>query len=366
MVYLRQLNATSPEEMIVRLHPLLQNPQAVLISHTPISEPVRWEDFRRAARAAMAAMQIELDGEKAVIKPNVTVGERYADPDCGIGTHPGFVHGLADYLREHGVRRGGVYVLEDPRDTDDNEPRHWRGTGYDRLAEERIVKLRCPTTHTCVKKPVPQHQAHPTLNVSRLAVGPNTVFINAPKLKTHNLAITTLCLKNMMGVVNVFDRHYCHQAWQEIPPELRQDDRPRHEWMDERVHTLWQEGLARRLNDTAKAVPPHLNIIEGVVGRDGTGFHRGRNYPLGLVIAGVNMAAVDSVASYLMGFDPAQLIYLRMAAEAGLGCNDLSALRVYVVADGAIAPCPDLAALRADPPLRVIRGLAGEGEAFNG
>jgi uncharacterized protein (DUF362 family) len=132
--------------------------------------------------------------------------------------------------------------------------------------------------------------------------------------------------------------------------------------MDERVHTLWQEGLARRLNDTAKVVPPHLNIVEGVVGRDGTGFNRGRNFPLGLVIAGVNMVAVDSVASYLMGFDPAQLIYLRMAAEAGLGSNDLSGLRLYVVQDGAIVPCPDVEALAARPPLRVIRGIAGEGD----
>lgn len=344
----------------MKLHPLLDDPNAVLVCRAPVSEPARWEDFRRAARDAMAAMQIELGGEKAVIKPNVTVGEKYADPDCGIGTHPGFVHGMADYLREHGVRPSGVYVLEDPRDTDDNEPRHWRGTGYDRLAAERIVKLRCPTTHTCVRRSVADHQALPTLNVGRLAVAPNTVLFNVPKLKTHNLAITTLCLKNLMGVVNVFDRHYCHQAWQEIPAALRHDDRPRNEWMDERVHGLWQEGLARRLNDTARVVTPSLNIVEGVVGRDGTGFQRGRNYGLGLVIAGVNMVAVDSVASYLMGFDPAQLVYLRMAAEAGLGSNDLSSLRVYGVQDGAIVPCPDLAALRADPPLRVIRGIAGE------
>ena len=135
----------------------------------------------------------------------------------------------------------------------------------------------------------------------------------SPKLKTHNLAITTLCLKNLMGAVNVFDRHYCHQAWGEIPAAMRDDDRPRNEWMDETVHGRWQDGLARRLADTAQVIRPALNVVEGVVGRDGTGFNRGRNYPLGLVIAGVNMVAVDSVASYLMGFDPAQLIYLQVA-----------------------------------------------------
>jgi uncharacterized protein (DUF362 family) len=350
----------------MKLHPLLNDPQAVMVSHMPVGDPVGWDAYRAAAREAMSAMQIELAGEKAVIKPNVTVGEKYADPDTGIGVHPGFVHGMVDYLRGRGVRQDGVYVLEDPRNADDNESRHWRGTGYDTLAQEQLVKLRCPTTYTCVKLPVPRPQTHKVLNVSRLAVGPNTVLFNVPKLKTHNLAITTLCLKNQMGAVNVFDRHYCHQAWQEIPQELRQDDRPRNEWMDDRVHTLWQEGLARRLIDTAQVIQPALNIVEGVVGRDGTGFHRGRNFPLGLVVAGVNMVAVDSVTSYLMGFDPAQIVYLRMAAEAGLGSYDLSGLRIYVVQDGAIVPCSDVEALRARPALRVIRGIAGEGDPFPG
>jgi uncharacterized protein (DUF362 family) len=350
----------------MKLHPTLNDPQAVLVHRVSVSEPVGWDAYCCAAREAMAAMQIELEGEKAVIKPNVTVGEKYADPYTGIGTHPGFVHGMADYLREHGVQRTGIYVLEDPRNTDDNEPRHWRGTGYDTLAQEGTVKLRCPTTYTCVKRVVSHHQTHPTLSVSRLAVGPNTVLFNVPKLKTHNLAITTLCLKNMMGAVNVFDRHYCHQAWQEIPQEWRDDVRPKHEWMDEKVHALWEEGLARRLNDTAKVVSPHLNIVEGVIGRDGTGFNQGRNFPLGLVIAGINMVAVDSVASYLMGFDPTQLIYLRMAAEAGLGSNDLSSLRIYSVQDGTIVPCPDAEALRARPPLRVIRGIVGEDDPLGG
>ena len=215
------------QEQRMKLHPLLNDPQAVLVSQTPVSEPVGWDAYRAAARGAMAAMQIELAGEKAVIKPNVTVGEKYANPDTGIGVHPGFVHGMFDHLVEHGGRRSAVYVLEDPRNADDNQPRHWRGTGYDTLALETGIKLRCPTTYTCVKKPVPQHQTHPTLNVSRLAVGPNTVLFNVPKLKTHNLAITTLCLKNMMGAVNVFDRHYCAQAWEEIPQGVARRSRGR-------------------------------------------------------------------------------------------------------------------------------------------
>ncbi|MCJ7550564.1 MAG: DUF362 domain-containing protein [Anaerolineae bacterium] len=341
----------------MKLHPLLDDPAAVLISKTPLLDAVSWEDYRRSARQMLSAMQVELEGENAVLKPNVTVGERYADPDTGITTHPGFLQGAIEYLLQHGSRRGSVYILEDPRNSNDNEPRHWRGTGYPEVSAATGAKLRCPKTFTCVKKPVPHPLAHSEINVSRLATAPNTVLFNIPKLKTHNLGITTLCLKNLMGVVNVFDRHFCAQAWQELPEEARTNDQPRETWMDRALHEQWQAGLARRLIDLAQVVRPQINLVEGVVARDGTGFNRGSNYALGLCIAGTNMVAVDSVASYLMGFDPRELVYLRMAVEAGLGSNDLGRLRIYVVEDGAIVPCRDVDALRAQPPLQVISGI---------
>jgi uncharacterized protein (DUF362 family) len=312
----------------------------------------------------MAAMQIELEGEKAVLKPNLTSAEHFRDPDTGITTHPGFVQGMAEYLSEHGVRRDGTYVLEDPRNSNDDEPRHWRGTGLPELAERLGVVLRCPKTYTCVTRTVPRPLVHRVLSVSRLAVAEDTVLFNVPKLKTHNLGITTLCMKNLMGTVNVFDRHYCSQAWREMPEDVRNDKRPRTRsvWMDREMHERLQRGLARRLADTAQVVRPQVNVVEGVVGREGTGFQRGRNRALGLAIAGVNMVAVDSVASYLIGFDPLRLVYLRVAAEAGLGTNDLRALRLYTVCDGAIVPCRDIEALRARPPFRVISGIVGEEE----
>jgi uncharacterized protein (DUF362 family) len=315
----------------------------------------------RAAQQVMAAMRIELDDENAVFKPNVTVGEKFANPDSGITTHPGFIHGLIDYVRAHGLlSKRGAYILEDPRNTNDNEARHWQKTGFPEVARATGAKLRTPKTYTCVKKPVPDPIVFSSLNVSRLAVAPNTALFNIPKLKTHNLSITTLCMKNLMGAVNVYDRHYCGQAWQDLPDEVRDDPRPREVWMDRTLHERWQRGLAQRLVDTAKVIQPKVNIVEGVVGRDGTGFNRGTNYALGLVVAGINMVAVDSVASYLMGFDPQQLIYLRMAAEAGLGIHDLGHLRIYTAQNGALVRCADVAALRAEPPLRVISNIVDE------
>jgi uncharacterized protein (DUF362 family) len=349
----------------MKIHPLLDDPSAVVISRTEVSEPVVWEDYRRAAWQIMAAMQVELAGEDVVIKPNVTVGEEYANPDSGITTHPGFVHGLIDHALAHDARQGGITLVEDPRNTDDDEPRHWRDTGYPVVRDRTGVALRAPTRDTCVTRAVPDPHCHAELNVSALAVAPNTALINVPKMKTHNLGITTLCLKNLMGLVHVLDRHFCGQAKRELPEAQTFKGQPKREWMDRPMHERWQAGLARRLIDLAQVVKPDLNVVEGVVAREGTGFNRGRNRALGLCVAGVNMVAVDSVTSYLMGFDPQALVYLRMAADAGLGTNDLSQLRIYQVEDGAIVPCRDLEAFQAHPPLKVISDIKGEDVTFD-
>ena len=346
----------------MKMHPLLVDPEAVAVILQPVPDAPAWPDFARSACVALEALQVVLSGEKVVLKPNVTSGEHFHNPENGIGTHPAFIGGMVDYLRGHGARAGGVYVVEDPRDSDDNHPRHWQGTGYLEMAAQTGAKLRCPTAFTCVRKPVPHPLVHASRNVSRPAVAADTVLINVPKLKTHNLAITTLCMKNLMGLDNVFDRHYCAQAIKDLPPEWQITDRPHKDWMTSDVHELWQFGLARRLVDLAQVLKPHLNVVEGIVGRDGTGFNRGSNRTLGIVVAGINVVAVDSIASYLLGHDPRELIYLKLAASAGLGQNDPARLRVYVAdtRDGGaaeLAPCHDLAALRCDPPFKVLRDI---------
>ncbi len=344
----------------MKIHPWLQDPDAVFVYQASLEGAPDWEAFRRAGREALACMGVELEGEKAALKPNVTSGERIASPESGITTHPGFVEGMIEYLQAHGVKPGGVRIVEDPRNSDDNQARHWQATGFEEVARRTGAGLRCPSTYNCARKTVPQPLANASLNISRLAVDGRTALFNVPKLKTHNLAITTLCLKNLMGLVFARERHYCSQAWGELPEEVRSNPRPRYEWLEPEMHRRWQEGLARRLADTAQVIRPALNVVEGIVAREGTGFQRGRNRALGLVVAGTNMVAVDSLTSYLAGFDPGELIYLQVAAQAGLGERRVERLRVYTLREGGLALCADPGALRVQPALRVISGLRGE------
>ncbi len=344
----------------MRLDQRLRDPRSVFIYRRPVPEAPSAADFEAAAQGALAAMDLQFDGEAVMLKPNVTSGEHFRDPDSGIVTHPAFVAGMARYVRAHGAASEGIHIVEDPHNRDDESPATWEGTGYLEMAHAVGATLSAPSRHSIVRKTIPNPLAHESRLVSTLAVTPGTIYINVPKLKTHNLGITTLCMKNQQGVVYVLERHYCAQAMQEMDLRGVDTSLPRAEWMDLALHERWQEGLARRLADLAKVAVPHLNVIEGVVGRDGTAFNHGSNYALGLVVAGVNMVAVDSVASYLMGFDPQKLIYLRIAAEAGLGSNDVSQLAVYSSEGDGLARCDDLERWRANPPFRVIRNIRDE------
>jgi hypothetical protein len=75
---------------------------------------------------------------------------------------------------------------------------------------------------------------------------------------------------------------------------------------------------------------------------------------MGLAIAGINTVAVDTVTSYLMGFNPDHIGYLRISAERGLGTNDLDRIDVLLVDGAELVPFDDLKSLRADPPFNVI------------
>lgn len=339
----------------MRLHPLLRRPDVVVVSRTAVSARPTAAEYIGAGRAVLEAIGLEIAGERVVLKPNLTTAEQRADPDDGISTHPAFLRGLVDHLRSHGARRDRLYVLEDPLDEDHDRPRDWSRTGLPQALDGTGVKLRYPTARTVVRRRVPEALVHSERRVGRLAVDAGTVLINVPKLKTHGIAITTLCVKNLMGVDYVTDRHYCGQAIRAVLARMASpggSDLAAWATLDD--HERVQRELANRLVDLAKVVRPALNVVEGVVGRDGTGFQRGRSFPLGVCIAGTNAVTVDAFASWLMGFDPLKLIYLQVAAAAGLGEIDPRKIEAYTVEIGGLVRCRDAAGLRFQTPFDVI------------
>ncbi len=122
-------------------------------------------------------------------------------------------------------------------------------------------------------------------------------IINVPKLKMHSMAFITLSMKNLMGFI--------------LPKSIM------HTRIDEKI-----VDLAGLLKDKVK-----LNVVDGLVGAERNEGY-GNPVKMGLIIAGRDMVAVDSVGASVMGVNPVEVPYLGMAQERGLGVSNMADIEV--------------------------------------
>ena len=149
-----------------------------------------------------------------------------------------------------------------------------------------------------VQVPVPNGYVFRELTVVK-PVTEADVLINMPVIKTHILTLVSLSMKNAKGVV---------------PGSLK--------------HEAHRRGVHKAIVDVNRAVPSSLVIMDADVGMEGNGPINGFPRPLGKVIVGTNVVAVDAVAATVMGVNPAEVKHLRYAARAGLGPLNLDEINV--------------------------------------
>ncbi|MCS7286453.1 MAG: DUF362 domain-containing protein [Anaerolineae bacterium] len=137
------------------------------------------------------------------------------------------------------------------------------------------------------------------------------VLISVPVLKNHFLAGVTLGMKNMIGALPndlyhapgcIFGKH----SLSHIPVELD-----------------------RHIVDINLARKPDFVVVDGQRGMiDGPIGSKIIEPPMGLIIAGQDVVAVDTIGALVMGYDPSSIPYIQMAAQSGLGIADTARIRV--------------------------------------
>ena len=125
------------------------------------------------------------------------------------------------------------------------------------------------------------------------------VVICLPVLKTHVRTGITCGLKNMKGV---------------LPGDEKK-----------RTHRL---GLDRAIVDLNRVAKPDFTVVDGIVGVQGTHACAEDRVPLGRIICGADVVAVDAVCATIMGFDVEQILHVKLAAEERLGVGDLDRIQV--------------------------------------
>jgi uncharacterized protein (DUF362 family) len=119
------------------------------------------------------------------------------------------------------------------------------------------------------------------------------LIVSLAKMKTHHWAGATLSMKNFFGVV---------------PGSV-------YGWPKNKLHYygIPESTVALNRQFGRKA----FAIVDGVVGMEGNGPIQGTPKPMGVLVMGSDLVAVDSTCCRVMGIDPEKVSYLRMAADLG-------------------------------------------------
>jgi len=317
--------------------------------------------------------------KELILKPNIVSGRprdlaRSRNYHGGIVTNPQFIAGMLDELHARGetnitIAEGGVgqgirgfgengyfdMMAENVVEVPYRSNRDERGARLVWLSKSRFEDYR---EDELTWVPVPNGVIHRAFPVVAPVRKPGTALINVPTLKTHNLGVTTLCCKGLQGLIAVGHKHFCAPVQpgpsRHSPPSLTDHlhpdflERVKAEYERHRAQGLpfWDaaadptHGIGRfemwgqRAADAVSAFTPFaehflLNVVEGIIGRDGTAFSQGHDVPVGLVVAGINPVHVDAVASYLMGHDPRYVPALVICHDRGLGENEIHKIPVF-------------------------------------
>jgi uncharacterized protein (DUF362 family) len=355
-------------EMIEVADIVREHPDAVFVRRSKAASFEDREQFRDAGYAMAAALLGGIGGADSrtfVIKPNVVVGPHPHDPqkdgpaesDRGIVTDPDFVAGIVQRLQELGARK--IVVAEGGGPTPMGPT--FEARGYTRMAAERGIELldfnKEPGTYAEAElnwTPV-DGVVFKEIPFIRPINDPDAVLINVPTMKTHNLGIISLCGKALQGTIAMGYRHFCssiEDALTRLPgaaahyqPDVLERIQGEFERHLREGYPHWDqegtryEGYAQRTCDAVQAHQGFLCIVEGVIGRDGTAFHHGKDVLANLTVGGLNPVHVDAGTAYLMGHNPRNIGYLMVARQRHLGNNDPAAIPVYLLTDDGPVRC---------------------------
>lgn len=165
-------------------------------------------------------------------------------------------------------------------------------------------------------------------------------LVSLSQLKVHSTATVTLSIKNI-AMSYPAAGFYGH-------PRVGQERHPHNILQDKQAFLV---GMLMRF-------PIDLGIIVGHPAMIGKGPLKGKAVETGLVLAGRNPVAVDSVGAFLLGFETLGVQHLRQAEQLGLG-----ATYIPTNTQEGVPGRLNIEGVSVDEAVKIFR-LAAYGEAF--
>lgn len=248
---------------------------------------------RRAIAAVGGIERYVKQGAEVIVKPNIC--NAYYGPEYASTTNPEVVAAIVALCLGAGAKR--VRVMDFPFGGTAQNAYQTSGIAAAVEAAGGQMELMNSLKYQAVE--IPNAQALSKTEIYADILNADTV-INVPIAKHHMMATLTLGLKNLMGVV--LDRGALHAS-----------------------------GLHRSIVDLATVVRPQLTVIDAtriLVANGPTGGSLDDVKQMDTIIAGADVVAADAYATTLFGMTGADVAYVTMANERGLGTMDLGSIRI--------------------------------------
>lgn len=237
-------------------------------------------------------------GDVVVIKPNA---KNPAPPGYGIITDPRVVEAVINLSFQRGAKK--VKIAEGAAYPSGayNTFAAFEAIGITEIAKRWNVELVDLNSYDSIDIDVTGGLVLDWVRVGKSVIEADVV-INVPVLKTHKATLISACVKNIG-----------------VGCATREEKK--------RLHRL---GIDEGLVDVYSVVPTTYHLVDGIVALEGDGpnLPPGKSRPLGLLIAGKDGVAVDTVCTKIMGFDPADVKHLQLAKQQGLGIMDLEEITI--------------------------------------
>jgi uncharacterized protein (DUF362 family) len=274
---------------------------------------VQGDDRRKMVFDALVAVDDQIrpklkDKKYVVIKPNnVTTTNQLG------ATHADAMRGMLDYLAP---RFSGPVVIAESSAGDTMQGfEHFKYPALvSEFKDQRVSLVDLNAEARYVLLPLIDYDLHvvPVRLAARL-LDPDAFIFCAAVLKTHNVAVATLSIKNMVLGAPL------HQAPKEMPS-----------WNDKRRYHVGIRQSLYNMFLTAQKMQPNWGaaIIDGYEGMEGNGPAMGTPVASRLAIASTDYVAADRVGVEVMGIDPSWFGVQKYCTEVGLGQWDLSKIEI--------------------------------------
>jgi uncharacterized protein (DUF362 family) len=281
---------------------------------TPYAKPskvslVKGNDRREIVFQALKNIEDEVlasigSRKRILVKPNFVSTTRPL-----AASHADEIRAILDFFKP---RFKGEIIVGESAPSKNGTFEGYQSFGYMPLEKEYGIKLVDLNKEPWVYRYVFGKESRPIpIRIISTFLDRDTYIISAAKMKTHDRAVTTLSLKNILigaplndGKKN--DKGLTHLDYNFTPKET----------------------LHFNMFHLAQEIWPDLSIIDGFEAMEGNGPIGGTPVDAKVALASLDSLALDTLTTRIMGFDTSKIPYLMAMAEAGMGQGDLTKVQV--------------------------------------